>query len=287
LIGFIIVSGTTLPINAFASTSVGGTFNTPYLGFSCDLVNWTTLNNPNVQLLRYTANSQTGNTYYNYANSVSGGGGSQGQTCEELFPDGIRFDVGSNMSGRPSGTYYFILLFADDSTPNFWSGTDGVDWNEYYLEFYWDGSAVTDYTPSTPPDTSTRIDAVVPADNSSVATSTPSSVGADGYVSVDDYKDGDILRIFIRNDAQNASQLVGPLFADMQETWVSETFEFYIEASGSFSTTTSFQTSQIGVYSMTTEILRPRFSILGGICFMKRLFQLLLISWWLLLHNLM
>jgi len=140
-----------------------------------------------------------------------------------------------------------------------------------YAQFHKDSSGNWSYELAPPDDTSTRIDAVVPIDNSSVATSTPFDIGADGYVNEDDWKDGDILRIFIRNDAQNASQLVGPLFADMQETWVSETFEFDIEASGAFSTTTSFQTSQIGVYSMTTEILRPRFSILGWNMFYETL----------------
>lgn len=105
----------------------------------------------------------------------------------------------------------------------------------------------------------TRIISVEPFDGEVVATSTPTEVSAEIFVSSDDFEDDMFVEIKISNNAQVASLLVGPIFSLFQENRVNFEFESDIGAEGFTLHATSTEFEQIGRYTMVSSIKEPGF----------------------------
>lgn len=109
----------------------------------------------------------------------------------------------------------------------------------------------------------TRIIDVDPNNDIVVASSTPTTVGATYYVSDLDFDDDMTLEIEVRNNAQNASQLVGPIFSLFQEQRFVYNYEQDINSSGSNSYASTTLFTQVGRYTAETKIKKPLFSVFG------------------------
>jgi len=130
---------------------------------------------------------------------------------------------------------------------------------EYYYEFYdTDGpeEPITDFT--------TRIDSVIPPNNSTVATSTSFEIGATGYVNVDDLADETTLTISFQRDACASASLVGPTFAlDYAETCIRGSLVVPL-TDGAFDVASStYSVLGVGRYSLNASITVPRYTLLG------------------------
>jgi len=103
------------------------------------------------------------------------------------------------------------------------------------------------------------IDSVIPANAENIATSTPATFGAAGYLDADDYKDGAKITVSFISRAGQQSAVASP-------SLLTTTYDFPISASGVFSestTTIDMSQYQIGDYDMTTRVHVPYISIFG------------------------
>lgn len=122
----------------------------------------------------------------------------------------------------------------------------------------------TPYPPPTPPDVTTRIDSVEPYDGETVATTTPTTYGMEGYIATDDYKEG--ARVRLKLDRNTDQQAVGALIAWESATGNYTDFELTSDGAISISTTTVEQLLGVereGEWHMRWEIQSPRFSVFG------------------------
>lgn len=170
----------------------------------------------------------------------------------------------------PAGTYYLKSYMACNN------GGLGIDFKGAGSEQIW--GYLTDASGGgfPPDDTSTRIISVSPSNGSTHATSSSLTVGAEGWVNEDDFVDDTKLKINIKNNAQNAYNLVGPSFAVgetsvLPDQIVNKTFEWDITASDDFDLSTTTTITQIGVYTMRSEITVPRFTLFSWSFFPKTL----------------
>jgi hypothetical protein len=116
------------------------------------------------------------------------------------------------------------------------------------------------------PDTRTRIDSTTPANNATIASSTSSTFGGVGYVSVSDYVASNTYFNFctIKATAQVGSDIFAPVLAVQQGACVSKTYDLPITASGSFTVSTTTDTSLMkGAYVMKSSIHVPWFNLFG------------------------
>lgn len=123
---------------------------------------------------------------------------------------------------------------------------------------------ITDSSDTPPTETGTRIETVTPPDGSLNATSTSFTFAVTGYVSEGDFVDNMKVKMRYSNGGFESTQMVGPIFAFMQQPDSTGEFIWDITESGpfSFSTTTNMQI--IGNYSLDTRVTAPRFTIFGS-----------------------
>lgn len=161
--------------------------------------------------------------------------------------------LGSGTCVSP-GTYYLLL-------------TDGGTDVLYYWEAYFDGVNAT--APDAPSclggEVGTCINTVLPYDGETVSTSTPTTIGADGYLDPADYVEG--ARIRFKLDRQTDGQAVGALVGWNAAFGNWTTFSL---TSGAFDVSTTSIESLLGAnregeWSMQTVIQVPSTVILGQV----------------------
>lgn len=167
----------------------------------------------------------------------------------------------TSVSGSPNSSYpnnYNLPLSGfDDSQPIRWVGLYcGPDAFSTTLEYYFNYN-VDEVT-------FTRIITVDPSDGEVLATSSPTNIGATGFISDDDFVDGMVFRqnLFLSNAPIGGGFIVGPADALFQ-LQQNQTFEYEIDSSGLFDFSTTTQFTQIGQYNLKSEIVIPVFSIFG------------------------
>jgi len=161
-------------------------------------------------------------------------------------------------------------------------GSSSASYNNAYL--WLDTGSVT------PPitDTHTRVDTVTPPNGTTIATSTSATIGATGYVNVDNLASSTVVTIHLYNQSGIASNAVaGVGFAGGNQyagtptcpsylSWfcgsdstgtqlsiVNQTFTFPVTSSGTFSFSTTTSLVQLGRYSMDTTVSNTSSSFFG------------------------
>lgn len=115
-----------------------------------------------------------------------------------------------------------------------------------------------------PPDYTTHIETVVPEDGDTVATSSPTTIGATGYINPSDFKEG--ARIRIKLDRQTDAQAVGALIA--WEAAFGNWTTLPLTADEDFDvSTTSIESllgeNREGEWHMRTELQIPKYTLFG------------------------
>lgn len=145
----------------------------------------------------------------------------------------------------------------------------------YYddIEMFTDGDVPVDPGSCLLGDFGTCINTVQPANNETISTSTPTTIGADGYISPDDFL-YDEARIRIKLDRQTDQQAVGALIA--WEAAFGNWTTFDISSSGAFDVSTTAVESLLGAnregeWWMFTVIEVPDLVIFGNVVSWKQI----------------
>lgn len=166
-----------------------------------------------------------------------------GITCDGVQVNNLQ----SSMVGIPVGNYYLVY---GQAPSNKWDSAGG---EVYYGLFTWNGTDVGAYST----DVSTRIISTVPTDKAVVATSTTFSISYTGYLNSIDLNSGSRVRLKVYNNVERASNLVGPIFANMTNgnSAFNKEYTYDIPSDGTFSAPTQTENIQsIGQYFMEFTI---------------------------------
>lgn len=179
-------------------------------------------------------------------------------------PDGIYVQV--NFSGTDcsmtGGQGWFVYPMYVSQTDSFAPTTGNVYANGTDADGR-DSIVVTD-TPFPPDNTSTRIDTVEPPDGSIVATSTPTFVGAAGYINEDDWKTGTRLRIKVdkNTDVLQVGALAGfnNAFGNYTDLSITTSGEFDLSTTTIEALTNG---NRVGIYSVRIVVQAPKYNFFG------------------------
>lgn len=175
--------------------------------------------------------------------------------CSGACTPPTSFDV-SHYVPLASSTYTFYLYDTYGSGP-----TRHVSNSISYLVFTYNGSSfnfVSSGSTST-----TEIITTTPNNNALVATSTSFTFGVTGYISENDFVDGMKVSVQYSNGGFESSQLVGPVFSQIQQPDSRGTFTWNITSAGAFDFSTTTSLTTIGNYDLQARITKPKFSVLG------------------------
>lgn len=169
------------------------------------------------------------------------------------------FASGTWTSG--DATHVFIFFSGVPGSPDLIIPTNSALVPE--LQYCGSGSCTTPPLPD-PTNIDTRIDSVLPANQTLNATSSSFTFGASGYINPDDFVSGGThVLVSFSNAGFASSQMVGPLAALQQQPDNSLTFDFPVSSGGSFNFSTSTNIQIIGDYTLNTSIVVPQYNFFG------------------------